>query len=136
MNPTLSTAKLGEGKIAVFNGNNENIPLRESVTIPYHENFPNGFSVDGILYLLNPIEDSYTTGEVKYLGNTVLTYHLDKNRLDMQSTVIYVAQFKIRLNFQAGNIEYMRCGWRNGTYFPPRYDCPDDWIVLRHWDRP
>ncbi len=100
--------------------------------IPYDKDVGNGFSVKGVAWICDPADDSYTDGEIKYAGVTIATYHLDKNGLDVTSTVAGVAKFKLRLNNRDRKIEYMRCAF-NGDVFHPGYDCPNDWITLVSW---
>lgn len=100
--------------------------------IPYDNDVGNGFSLEGTVWVCDPLDDSYTDGEIKYLGATIATYHLDKNGLEIAATVAGVAKFKLRLNNGERKLQYMRCAF-NGDVFNPRYDCPNDWVTLVSW---
>ncbi len=100
--------------------------------IPYDKDVGAGFSLVGTVWVCDPLDDTYTKGKIKYLGNSIGTYHLDKNGLEISATVAAVAKFKVRLNNNERKLQFMRCDF-NDDIFNPGYDCPNDWITLLSW---
>ena len=100
--------------------------------VPYDINVGNGFSLEGTVWVCDPLDDTFTDGKVKYLGAVIASYHLDKNGLEVASTVAAVAKFKVRLNNSERKLQYMRCAF-NDDIFHPGYPCPNDWVTLVSW---
>jgi hypothetical protein len=111
-----------------------NIVHREGVCypIPYADDVGAGFSLEGTVYVCDPLEDTYTDGTIKYLGASIATYHLDKNGLEISATVAGVAKFKLRLNINERALQFMRCDF-NDDILHPGYDCPNDWLTEVSW---
>jgi hypothetical protein len=100
--------------------------------VAYNIDVGNGFTVNGTVWVCDPLDDSYTDGEIDYLGAKIATYHLDKRGTEIDATVAGVAKFKLRLNLGERKLQYMRCPF-NGDIFNPGYDCPNDWVTLLSW---
>jgi hypothetical protein len=97
------------------------------IPIPYPGIPVGGAVVNGIFYLKNPVENSYTDGVVVGIVNGV--YHLDRNRSDitLYDPTGSAARVEIKVDF-SGKLEARFCtrNWRL------KWSCTG-WIRLASW---
>lgn len=101
------------------------------ISIPYK--FDVGTAhVAGVLYIRNPVEDSYTEGSVT--GAVIQTYHLDKNKTDASAydPSKSLLRVDLRLSFTNRNLSTRICNRELNILHGFRWKCYG-WQVLSSW---
>lgn len=89
-----------------------------------------GALVTGMLYIRDPIENSYTDGVVT--GVVIGDYHLDRNKTEVRVYDPTGSLFRldIKLSFNDENVSGRIC--RRKYMFPYKWKC-NGWITLASW---